>query len=187
MRKALQKPFGIIALLFATQGTILYLLSQPLICACGYIAFYVHDIMSDQMSQQLFDWYTFSHIIHGFIFYMILKWAFPRMSVWWRLAIAVGLEGAWEIAENTPMVIEAYRQQALAKGYVGDSIINSLLDNVSMMIGFILAWKLPWKFILVIAIVLELGVLYFIRDNLTLNTIGLIHQFDFINQWQMNR
>jgi hypothetical protein len=143
--------------------------------------------MSDQMSQQLFDWYTFSHIIHGFIFYMVLKWIFPKMSVWWRLAIAVGIEGAWEIAENTPMVIEAYRQQALAKGYVGDSIINSLLDNVSMIFGFILAWKLPWKLILVIAIVLELGVLYFIRDNLTLNVIGLIHQFDFINTWQMNR
>lgn len=187
MHRFLKKPLGVIALLFAAQAAALYYFGQPFICACGYIVLYVRDIMSDQMSQQIFDWYTFSHIIHGFIFYMVLKWAFPRMSVWWRLAIAVGLEGAWEIAENTPMVIEAYRQQALAKGYVGDSILNSLMDTVSMSIGFILAWKLPWKVILFLAIAMEIGVAYFIHDNLTLNIIGFVHHFDFIDTWQMNR
>ena len=187
MRTAIQKPIAAAAALFAVHGVVLYWLGQPLICACGYITFYVRDIMSVQMSQQLFDWYTFSHVIHGFIFYLILKWIFPKMSVWWRFAIAVGIEGAWEIAENTPWVIEAYRQQALAKGYVGDSIINSLMDNVSMAVGFIMAWKLPWKWTVALAIVMELAVLYFIRDNLTLNVLGFIHNFEFINEWQMGR
>lgn len=183
MRKALTAA----AALFATQGTVLYLLGQPLICACGYLSLYVLDISSSQMSQQLFDWYTPSHVIHGFIFYLILWLAFPKMSIWWRFAIAVGMEGAWEIAENTPWVIEAYRQQALAKGYVGDSIINSLLDTVSMSVGFLLARKLPWRVILVLAIALELIVAYFIHDNLTLNIVGFIHHFEFIDAWQMNR
>ena len=139
------------------------------------------------MSQQISDWYTFSHIIHGFIFFFLLQFFFPRVPVLWRLAIAVGIEAAWEIAENTPYVINAYREQALARGYVGDSILNSLLDNVSMMFGFLLALKLPWKVILVLAIAMELGVAYFIRDNLTLNVLGLIHTFDFINAWQSAR
>lgn len=184
MRTALTKPLAVIAALFATQASVLYFFGQPIICACGYITLYVYEIWSSQMSQQLFDWYTFSHIIHGFIFYMVLRWIFPTKSVWWRLAIAVGIEGAWEIAENTPWVIEAYRQQALAKGYVGDSIINSLMDNVSMMAGFMLAYKLPWKWTLAIAIAFELGVAYFIHDNLTLNILGFIHHFDFIDRWQ---
>ncbi len=184
MHRAIRKPSAVIALLFATQGAVLYFLGQPLICACGYITLYVSEIWSSQMSQQLFDWYTFSHIIHGFIFYVILWWIFPRMPFLWRLAIAIGLEAAWEIAENTPWVIEAYRQQALAKGYVGDSIINSLMDTVAMVAGFLLARKLPWKLILILAIAMEIGVAYFIRDNLTLNILGFIHTFDFINEWQ---
>jgi hypothetical protein len=187
MSKAARKPLTVAALLVATQGTLLYFFGQPLICACGYISVYVYDIMSEQMSQQLFDWYSFSHIIHGFIFYLLLWTLFPKMSVWWRFAIAVGIEGMWEIAENTPWVINAYRQQALAKGYVGDSVINSLMDNVSMMFGFILAWKLPWRVIVLIAIVFEVGVAYFIHDNLTLNILGFIHHFDFIDKWQMSR
>ena len=181
------KAILVIAILFAAQATTLYLLGQPLICACGYIALFVVDVWSSQMSQQLTDWYTFSHIIHGFIFYALLRLIAPRLAVYWRLAIAVGLEASWEIAENTPWVIEAYRRQALAQGYVGDSIVNSLMDNVAMMLGFVLAWKLPWKWTLALAIAMELGVAYFIHDNLTLNILGFFHQFDFITAWQSSR
>ena len=101
--------------------------------------------------------------------------------------MAVGLEASWEIAENTPWVIEAYRRQALAQGYVGDSIINSLMDNVSMVLGFLLAWKLPWKGTVALAIVMEVGVGYLIHDNLALNILGFFHQFDFITAWQSSR
>jgi hypothetical protein len=181
------KAIVVIATLFVAQATTLYLLGQPLICACGYITLFVADVWSSQMSQQLTDWYSFSHIIHGFIFYWLLWLLAPRLAFYWRLAMAVGLEASWEIAENTPWVIEAYRRQALAQGYVGDSIINSLMDTVSMMVGFVLAWKLPWKWTLALAIAMEVGVAYVIHDNLTLNILGFVHQFDFITAWQSSR
>ena len=178
---------AVIAIILGVQAATLYLLGQPLICACGYVTGFVVDVWSPQMSQQLSDWYTFSHIIHGFIFYFLLWLIAPRLGVAWRLAVAVGLEASWEIAENTPWVIQAYRQQALAQGYVGDSILNSLMDNAAMMFGFGLAWKLPWKATLGLAVVMEAGVAWFIHDNLTLNILGFIHQFDFIKEWQSRR
>ena len=181
------KAVVVIALLLATQATTLYLFGQPLICACGYVTLFVTDVWSAQMSQQIADWYTFSHIIHGFIFYFVLWLIAPRLPVHWRLAIAVGIEATWEIAENTPWVIEAYRRQALAQGYVGDSILNSLMDNVSMMLGFVLAWKLPWKVTVALAIAMEVGVAWAIHDNLTLNILGFFHQFDFITAWQSRK
>lgn len=170
--------------LLAIQATVLYLFGQPAICACDYVKLWEGVITSSGMSQHLSDWYSFSHIIHGFLFYLFIWVVFPRLSVWQRLLIAMSLEIGWEIAENTPMVIEAYRQQALARGYVGDSIINSIMDTGMMMLGFVLAWRLPVKAIIILAVVMEIGVAYFIHDNLTLNIIGFIHHFDFITQWQ---
>ncbi|MBI2030613.1 DUF2585 family protein [Candidatus Kaiserbacteria bacterium] len=175
-------PLGGILLL--VQATVLYLFGQPAICTCDQVKLWEGIITSSGMSQHLSDWYSFSHIIHGFLFYLAIWAIFPRLSVWQRLLIAMSLEIGWEIAENTPMVIEAYRQQALARGYVGDSIINSLMDTGMMMIGFVLAWRLPVWIIVTLAIVMEIGVAYFIHDNLTLNIIGFIHHFDFITQWQ---
>jgi hypothetical protein len=183
MRKALV----VIALLLVAQGTTLYLFGQPLICACGYVTLFVVDVWSSQMSQQLLDWYSFSHIIHGFIFYFLTWLIARRLPVHWRLAIAVGIEVSWEIAENTPWVIQAYRSQALAAGYVGDSILNSLMDTVSMMVGFVLAWRLPWKLTVALAIFMEVAVAWFIHDNLTLNVLGFFHQFEFINEWQSRK
>lgn len=170
--------------LFALQALVLYLLGQPPICECGYVKVWESDVLSSGMSQHLFDWYTFSHIIHGFIFYGLLRLLFPRMSVGTRLLISMGLEIGWEIAENTPWVINAYREQALAQGYVGDSIINSLLDTVSMVFGFFLALRLPVWLTVFLAVLFEVSVGYVIRDNLTLNILNFIYQFDFIHKWQ---
>jgi hypothetical protein len=136
------------------------------------------------MSQQMTDWYTFSHIVHGILFYGLLRLLLPRLPVLARLAIAVGIEATWEIAENTPWVIEAYRQQALARGYVGDSIVNSLSDTLSMMTGFALASILPWRATLALAIVMEVAVGYLVHDNLTLNILNFIHRFPAIEAWQ---
>jgi hypothetical protein len=97
-----------------------------------------------------------------------------------RLAIAVGIEAAWEIAENSPWVIEAYRKQALAAGYTGDSILNSVMDNVSMMTGFALAYLLPWRATVALVLVLEIGAAALVRDNLTLNILNFIHRFPAI-------
>lgn len=170
--------------LLVIQATVLYLFGQPVICTCDYIKLWEGVITSAGMSQHLSDWYSFSHIIHGFLFYLFIWAIFPRLSVWQRMLIAMSLEIGWEVAENTPMVIEAYRQQALARGYVGDSIINSLMDTGMMMLGFVLAWRLPMWIIVTLAIAMEIGVAYFIHDNLTLNIIGFIHHFPAIDAWQ---
>ncbi len=173
----------ILAILTIQAGT-LFFLGQPTICKCGYVKLWEGVVLSPEMSQHLTDWYTFSHIIHGFLFYALFRWLFPKMSVWQRLAMAVGLEVAWEIAENTPWVINAYREQALAQGYTGDSIINSVFDTLSMILGFILAWRLPVWLTITLAVIMEVFVAYYIRDNLTLNILNFIYRFDFIYRWQ---
>ena len=141
-------------------------------------------MLSAGNSQHLADWYTPSHVIHGLLFYLALSLLFPKMHFLTRLSIAVGVEVAWEVFENTPMVIEHYRAQALAQGYVGDSIINSLSDTLAMIAGFFFAWRFPAVASLTLGIALELFVGWMIRDNLTLNLIGFVHQFEFISLWQ---
>ena len=175
---------SVVLLFIAIQGLVLYSFGQPPICTCGYVKLWDGAVLSSGNSQHLTDWYTFSHIIHGFIFYLLLWFLLPRMPIAVRLALAVGIEVAWEITENTPAVIQHYREQALAQGYSGDSIVNSISDTLSMMIGFALAWRLPVSIILIIALALEIFVAYSIRDNLTLNIINLIHAFPFIHDWQ---
>lgn len=177
-------------LLFGTglillQILVLHIFGQPPICECGFVKLWETDVWSSGMSQHISDWYTFSHIIHGFIFYWLLRLIFPRMSVGTRLLVAMGLEIGWEIAENTPYVINAYREQALAQGYVGDSILNSFFDTVSMMLGFFLARRLPVPVTVALAIIFEIFVGVMIRDNLILNVLNFIYQFDFIFEWQV--
>ncbi len=101
-----------------------------------------------------------------------------------RLALAVGLEVGWEVLENTPFIIERYRQQALAQGYVGDSILNSLSDTCCAIIGFWLARLLPVRGSIALVVALEVFVGVMIHDNLTLNIIQLIHPVPAISAWQ---
>ena len=176
--------WGVVLALMAAQALVLHLLGRVWICACGTIRFWVGDIHSSELSQQIFDWYTPSHIIHGMIFYGVLHLLLPRTPVLARLAIAVGIEVAWEIAENSPWVIEAYRKQALAAGYTGDSILNSVLDTVAMMSGFALARLLPWQATLTLALLAEVTVGALVHDNLTLNILNFIHRFPAIEAWQ---
>ncbi len=171
-------------LLLALQALVLFIYGQPPICTCGYVKLWEGVVLGPGNSQHITDWYTFSHIIHGFIFYLILWKIFPRIPAVWRLLMAMGIEISWELVENTPTIIQHYREQALAQGYTGDSIINSLSDTLSMVIGFIMARKLPVLFIVCLALGLEIFTAIMIRDNLTLNIINLIHPFPFISQWQ---
>lgn len=182
--RALQISVRISVALFFVQVIALSLFGQPAICDCGYIKIWEGVVLSAGNSQHLIDWYTFSHVIHGFLFYCFLWFFFPRMPLSYRFLCALGIEVGWEILENTPMVIEHYRLQALAQGYVGDSILNSVSDTLAMVGGFFLAWRLPVIVIVILGIGLELFVGLSIRDNLLLNVIGLIHQFDFITAWQ---
>ncbi len=117
-------------------------------------------------------------------FYVLLWLVAPRAPVLLRLVIAIGLEAGWEILENTPFIIDRYRQQALAQGYVGDSILNSLSDTMAAIAGFLLARALPVRASVALVVALELFVAVMIRDNLTLNIIQLIHPVPALSQWQ---
>jgi hypothetical protein len=176
--------WSVVAGLMLVQAIALHLMGRVWICECGTIRLWVGDMHSSELSQQILDWYTPSHIIHGFLFYGLLHLALPRTPVLVRLAIAVGIEVAWEIAENSPPVIAEYRKQATAAGYVGDSILNSLMDTVSMMTGFAIARLLPWQATVALAVVAEVTTGVLVRDNLTLNILNFIHRFPAIDAWQ---
>jgi hypothetical protein len=175
---------GILVLL-ALQAVVLYLFGQPLMSKTHSLMLWAGDVLSAENSQQLTDWYTPSHIIHGFVFYFAL-WAIFRqkLTFWQRLAIATGIEVAWEILENTPMVINHYREQALAQGYFGDSVINSLSDTCAMIAGFLIAWRLPILATVALGIGLELWTLYWIHDSLILNILGFVWTPESIANWQ---
>jgi hypothetical protein len=181
---AFRRPIALMLGLLLGQALMLRSMGRLWICSCGSVRLWVGDIWSPELSQQVFDWYTFSHIVHGILFYGLLRLVLPGAPVLTRLAIAVGIEATWEIAENSPWVIEAYRQQALAAGYTGDTILNSLSDTASMMAGFALARLLPWQATVALAVVLEAGAAWFVHDNLTLNILNFIHRFPAIDAWQ---
>ena len=162
------------AALVVTQIAVLHAYGQPFLAATGQILFWVNDPFSANTSQQLTDWYSFSHIIHGFIFFGLLHVVAPHLPLGVRFLIAMGIEIAWELTENTPAVIQHYRQQALAAGYNGDSILNSVSDVLMMSAGFFFASRTRWQYVLVLAIGLEIFTACTIRDNLTLNVLNMI-------------
>ncbi len=173
-----------IATLFAAGFTILYTMGRPLICTCGTVKLWEGVVNSPGNSQHFADWYSFSHIIHGFIFYAFGAWALKRWPIGVRLMLATALELAWEIAENSPAVIERYRAATASVGYSGDTIVNSMSDGFMMILGFWMASRLNWKAILGLAVAFELFTLAVIRDNLTLNVLMLVHPVEAIKTWQ---
>ena len=194
LRDRLQGAFGSLAAprtvaaagaLIAATGLVLLSMGRVPICRCGYVSLWHGQVMSAGNSQHLSDWYTFSHVIHGFGFYGVLWLVAGRLPVGLRLALAVLLEGAWEVVENTDMVIGRYRAATIALDYYGDSVLNSLSDIGAMVLGFVLAARLPLWIVLVLALAMELVVGYLIRDNLTLNVLMLLWPIDAVREWQM--
>ena len=140
-----------------------------------------------QTSQWMLDPYSFSHVLHGIFFCWLLLSLGRWLSIGSRFLIACLLEASWEILENSPFIIDRYRTATASLDYYGDSILNSTFDLIAAMLGFWLAARYPWKWILLFVIVVELASLYFIRDNLTLNILMLFHPSDAIKQWQMGK
>jgi hypothetical protein len=172
------------AALVALLAAILIFMGRPPICPCGTVSLWHGTVQSNQNSQQISDWYSFSHIIHGFIFYGVLRWIMPERALWVPLAIAIGTEGAWEILENSPLIIDRYREVTMAFGYSGDSVLNSVSDTLFMVAGFLAAGRMRWWVTAALAIAFELFTLWTIRDNLTLNVLMLVSPVEAIKDWQ---
>lgn len=173
----------ILALIVLTGGLELAM-GRPLKYRGGPVRFWSRDITSDQNSQQIGDPYTFTHFIHGAAFYGLTRLVMPRGSFATRLIVATGLEAAWETYENTNTVVERYRTETISLGYYGDSVINSVADIVACIIGFVLAWRLPKSVTITWVVIVELVLLLWIRDNLTLNILMLIYPIDSVRTWQ---
>ena len=184
---SLKTTLAIALVLIGAQIVVLHLFGQPPICECGYIKLWEGVVQSSGNSQHISDWYTPSHIIHGILFFALFTWLFPAWSIARRLFASLALEISWELVENTPMVIDHYRKQALAQGYIGDSILNSVSDTLAMVVGFFAAARLPSWFSVVLILALEFFTMYIMSDGLLLNIINLIHPFEFISEWQMSR
>jgi hypothetical protein len=175
-----------ILILAAVAATLLAMGRNP-ICTCGTVQLWVGERDSAKTSQMLADWYSLSHIVHGLLFYGSLWLIGRRWPVERRFLIALVFEAAWEVTENTPLVIDRYRATTAALGYTGDSVINSLSDIAMMALGFLLARKLPLRAALALVLALEVIPLFTIRDNLTLNVWELIAPNKAVQAWQAER
>ncbi|MBB3860230.1 hypothetical protein GGQ88_001496 [Novosphingobium hassiacum] len=164
-------------------------MDRPPICACGTIRLWQGVVESAENSQQISDWYSFSHVIHGFLFYgaahlIWRRWGLAALSPKWALMLAVLVEGSWEILENSPIIIERYRAVTVSFGYSGDSVLNSAADMGFMTLGFLVAARLAALVTVVVALAFEAFTLFMIRDNLTLNVLMLAWPVEAVREWQ---
>ena len=171
-------------LMLVVTAAVLLAMGRPPICTCGAISLWVNESNSSQTSQMLADWYSFSHVVHGLLFYAGLWLLFRKWPIERRFLVALAIEAAWEIVENTPMIINRYREETASLGYTGDSVINSMSDIAMMALGFLVARKLPVWWAVALVAVLELIPLAVIRDNLTLNVWMLLAPNEALKAWQ---
>lgn len=176
------RPLFAFAGIAALAALVLWSIGRPVICTCGNIALW--GPVGPEQSQMIADWYTPSHIVHGFLFYGLLNLAAPRWPVERRFLVALVVEAAWEVLENTPLIIDRYRETTIALGYSGDSILNSVSDIAAMAVGFWAARRLPVWVGVVAVLSLELIALIAIRDNLTLNILMLVAPIGVVDAWQ---
>jgi hypothetical protein len=153
-------------------------------CACGFVALWAGNVNSPETSQQLFDPYSFTHVLHGFIFFGAVHLLWPHLSEAWKMVTALSVEALWEVIENMPFIIERYRSETVSIGYTGDTIVNSFGDIASCALGAVVARRLGVVKTLVLAVVIETVLLLTIRDSLLLNIIMLLYPLDALRVWQ---
>lgn len=184
MSRSRSRPLIAATLLVLLTAALLWLMGRPPICTCGDIDLWVASATSPRTSQMLSDWYSPSHVIHGILFYAAFTLLMRKAPVERRFLYAVAVEAAWELIENSPVIINRYREATIALGYNGDSILNSVSDIAMMALGFLLARKLPVWVSAALVVALELAALYAVRDNLTLNVWMLLAPTDWVRAWQ---
>ena len=171
-------------LIAALTGVLEFYSGRSLFGPDGRFGWWDGDIWSSENSQRVADAYSFSHFIHGILFFGFLWWTARKLPLRRRLLIALALEAAWELLENSPFIINRYREATIALGYEGDSVLNSVSDIVMAGLGFWFASAARLAVTVVLIIVLEIGCLFWVRDNLTLNVVMLVHPVQAIKQWQ---
>jgi hypothetical protein len=154
------------------------------VCECGRVLPWVGDAWSSDTSQHLFDPYSFTHVLHGFAFAGLLALLLPRAGWRPRLWLAVTAEALWEVVENTEFVINRYRETTAALGYNGDTILNSLGDIIACAAGFLLARRLGLLRTLLLFVLTEAVLLFWIRDSLLLNILLLVYPSEKLRAWQ---
>ena len=174
---ALALTIGVAVVLLRTQGRLW-------ICECGRVLLWVNEAQGPNTSQHIFDPYTFTHVLHGFLFFWLIVWLLPKLARDWQLWLAIAIEAAWEVMENTEFVIDRYRQATAARGYTGDTIVNSLADILACGLGFVLARYLGVRRSIVVFLAVELLLILWIRDSLLLNILMLLFPIEAIKRWQ---
>jgi hypothetical protein len=157
------------------------------LCACGYFDVWTSDTCSSNNSQQLFDPYSFTHVLHGFLFFWLIALLFKRLTASWQFLLTLLLESAWEVFENTSFVINKYRTETAALGYQGDTVVNSLGDVACALVGFLVARQLGLRRSLILFLLLELVLMLWIHDSLLLQILMLVRPVEAIKLWQMCR
>ena len=172
-------------MVLVVTGSIELLMGRSPLGPDGKFGLWDGNIWSSECSQRLADPYSFSHIGHGILFFGLLWLVARKLPIRYRFLIALVLEASWELLENSPLIINRYRAVTISLGYVGDSVLNSLSDILMMTIGFLFAFRVPWRVSVAGVIIMEIGCALWVRDNLTLNIIMLIHPVDAIKHWQI--
>ncbi len=176
--------FAIVAT-FAATALLLRLEGRLWLCACGSIQLWSGQICSANNSQHFLDPYSFTHVLHGFLFFWLIAWLLSRLRANWQLALAVAVEAGWEVFENTNFIIDRYRSETAALGYNGDTVVNSFGDILCCLIGFMVARRLGLRRSLVVFVVLELVLIVWIKDSLLLEILMLVVPIDAVRAWQM--
>jgi hypothetical protein len=179
------KLLSFIALVLIALIVALHAEGRMFLCASGHFAVWVSDWCSSNTSQQLLDPYSFTHVLHGFLFFWLITLLFRRMPRGWQFLLALLLESAWEVFENTSFVINKYRTETAALGYTGDTIVNSLGDLACALMGFLIARQIGLRWSLIMFFLIEVVLTLWIHDSLLLQILMLVRPIQAIKFWQM--